>query len=561
MTLTRSELAKMKETDLHIRLKRLFEKMGYQDVRITHGPSEAGKDLVMWRLDEAGRRLNVAVVAKPGVVNGSAETGKRTAGGVYYQIKSCFNAPFVDSLALQTRQVDRVIVIASHRYTEEARISLERCADSEWRDQVTLWDGDELFNQLKRHLGPAALHENLRSVLADASAFDEHYELLPVGPGLKGKAQVGYVDKDQIRLVLAEKCPEASQAAPFTVKITGRVHRDVAQRLLNPGLAGGFVTIPGEGIEIEYPPILQSMFQEHRLEEIRIGRVSAGNPPHEPPKELCLRLEVLKDSELLATWGSMTLRSNNLDAGGLAWSNQHEGSGLLLHGEIHPGRPADSRFNLGMDVPPSGIKVEQLDRAIEFLEALSSGDTLVIHNITEGRLAEEDLTRCSFAPLERSGCVLVRCLLAIQRRYGCEFVLTSLTLRSEEHDQILELGQLILDGEVGFHNLAIVGTAETRDTLSSQIAGNPGALLSGRRTYNFLGFETTESLGYHFKEPRLHCEDLGEGQFRLAISGTSQVLRFHDTPQNECETEGHATPSALSSSQELEPTTEEGNHQ
>lgn len=489
----------------------------------------------------------MAVVVKAGTITGSAETRKGTAGTTYYQILSGFNAPFLDSLALQKRSVDTVLVIASKRFTEEARASLERCADRDWRGRVTLWDGDELFKQFQRHLGPAALPENLRGAFADASAFDEHYELLPIGPGLKGKAQVAYLEDDLIRLVVAEKFPGSSRAAPFKVKVSGTVPRDVAEKLRNPAPTGTSVSIPGEGLRIEYPPILQALFQDQPLQEIRIGYHGARAVCSEPPRQLRLRLEVFKDSAPLAVWGPTTLLARDRHEDGLAWSNQHEASGLLASVEIHPDRPVDSRFSLGVDVPSEGIRVEELARALEFLEALSAGDKLVIHNDTEGRSAEEDLARSSFGSVENSGFDLVRCLLAIQRRYGLRLILKSIEICPEEYYQIIELGHLILDGEVGFSNFELVGTPETRDALYSQIAGKPSVFLSGPRTYRFLGFETTERLDYHFTDPRLDCNELKAGQLCLGISGSTQVLRFHDITTEPCVNQEASRPSALSS--------------
>lgn len=529
MPLNREELGKLRETELHRLLKRLFEAMHHREVRITHGNSEAGRDLVMWRLNRSGRRVEIAVVAKVGPIKGSAAPGKGTAQEVDFQIRSCFGEGHLAGSSLAKKRVQEVLVVTSGHFTEDARKALRRTASKKRRKRVRLWDGDRLWKEIQSHLGPAALHDNLRSLLAEASSVDDNYEFLLAGPALRGKAHFGFVENDQARLFIAEKYPGASQEVPFTIRVRGRVPPDFQDRLYSLGVGGEAFSIPGEGIEIEYPPLLQAMFQGHSLRDLRFGPVQTEHqPPAQVPQELALRLDVRKGSTRLAVWGPTVLRPIHQDADTVVWSNRHEGRGLAIKFELHRSQPPTMTMGVTAEIPCTSIAVGELARALDFCHALSAGDKLVIFNLAEEISVEEDLRQAAFPEPEGPLDSLVRCLQAIQSRYGHEFILSDSGVSSRDYHQIRELGYLLTEGSVAYENLQTIHTLDTCEALAALVEGSPGLLLTGRRVYQFLDFETSETVEFEISQPRIDREALPDGRFNVILSGSRQVVRLRD---------------------------------
>src|SRR5205807_1535158 len=91
----------------------LFQKLGYNDVALRHGPFELGKDLVMWIQDPIGVRRYCAVVAKTGPISGRADAGHNTANTTADQIRKCFGATFPDPRTGADCVASTVIVVAS----------------------------------------------------------------------------------------------------------------------------------------------------------------------------------------------------------------------------------------------------------------------------------------------------------------------------------------------------------------------------------------------------------------------------------------------------------------
>src|ERR1700740_3092846 len=79
------QLKGLKEDQLRTQiLIPLFRAMGYQGLDHYHGPTERGKDIVMWLPTRTEGRENYAVVVKAGKINAKA-SGKGSAGEVATQ--------------------------------------------------------------------------------------------------------------------------------------------------------------------------------------------------------------------------------------------------------------------------------------------------------------------------------------------------------------------------------------------------------------------------------------------------------------------------------------------
>ena len=97
-----------------------FKAMGFRDVFEYHGGAmEQGKDIVMWRDDPAGVRVNYAVVAKAKPVTGQA-TGSSSAAEVTFQIQQCLGQQYIDPAGAGQQSVHQCYVVCPHELKKEA---------------------------------------------------------------------------------------------------------------------------------------------------------------------------------------------------------------------------------------------------------------------------------------------------------------------------------------------------------------------------------------------------------------------------------------------------------
>ena len=154
MSISRENLRRLKEAPLRTDvLIPLLKAMGFQDVFHHHGGTlEQGKDIVMWKPGELGERVNYAVVAKAGDINGRAQ-GVGSAGEVAMQVQQCFGSPFRDSFTAEDQQVDQCWVIASGAMTTATIQSLRSALGSQGLVRATkLINGDKLWDLLSQFL-------------------------------------------------------------------------------------------------------------------------------------------------------------------------------------------------------------------------------------------------------------------------------------------------------------------------------------------------------------------------------------------------------------------------
>lgn len=156
----------------------LFRAMGYRDVDYYHGgPSEQGKDLVMWRDDPVSSRENVGVVVKKGKINAKT-TGSGSAGEVATQILQCFGDPFIDKRTGQETYVHRCFVVASGPINKDARKSITRMLKGHSLEKyITYLDGDEVKRLLEKYLPHVGMLEQMRRAHASVSSRYSDFEL------------------------------------------------------------------------------------------------------------------------------------------------------------------------------------------------------------------------------------------------------------------------------------------------------------------------------------------------------------------------------------------------
>lgn len=134
-----------KETDLFPILQKLFINKGYNNVEITHGKDEFGKDIVFREYDIKLKKDRwFAIVAK----NKNAEMRDfETNGEINRQIKLSFECPFKDSKGNE-KYISQVIVVINGTVGTQAKEIISRVLDPQYRNNVEIWNYQRLEEEV-----------------------------------------------------------------------------------------------------------------------------------------------------------------------------------------------------------------------------------------------------------------------------------------------------------------------------------------------------------------------------------------------------------------------------
>lgn len=134
-------------------LQPLLGAMGFQDISISHGPNEKGKDIVCWRKDELGCRRNLALVVKAVRLTGQAKMAKGALGEVFTQVQQCFSNLFIDPLTGETQQIHQCWVVSNQSITKEAVEQLNALLKAPgYSRNVSFIDGEKLLGLLEEYV-------------------------------------------------------------------------------------------------------------------------------------------------------------------------------------------------------------------------------------------------------------------------------------------------------------------------------------------------------------------------------------------------------------------------
>jgi hypothetical protein len=147
----RDELTMLSEAELRKILVLLLEKMGFNDVKETHGTQEFGKDLVFYETNKLKNNIWYACVVKKGDVN------QKLYSDIIRQINEAFKVKHL-SISEGRVPIDKVIVVASGVFTHNAIYQIAESIDDNKSKNVEYWDlGDIakyiLENELQGLLG------------------------------------------------------------------------------------------------------------------------------------------------------------------------------------------------------------------------------------------------------------------------------------------------------------------------------------------------------------------------------------------------------------------------
>ena len=130
-----------KESDLFPVLKELFRSKQYNDVEITHGKDEYGKDLVFSDYDsKLGESNWYAVVVK----NKNAEMNDfESQGEITRQIQLSFEYPYSRCNG-EDIYINKVIVVVNGTISPQAKNIIQKVLPSHQRNNVYLWNYQKL---------------------------------------------------------------------------------------------------------------------------------------------------------------------------------------------------------------------------------------------------------------------------------------------------------------------------------------------------------------------------------------------------------------------------------
>jgi hypothetical protein len=229
--------------------------MGYLDVRLHHGPTEQGKDIVMWQRSATSDRRNVAVVVKSGRISGRA-SGEGSAAEVATQIRQCFSSTFLDAGSPEERLVHECFVVCPHPMTPPALETLKNTLGEPLMRGVTYIDGPRLWELVRHHLGPRTVLAQLKELGSVLEGASPNYRLVARAKGA------------QIEVGVEEKHARALEEEPLRIHASfhfpdDQQGRAARQAFLKHVETGAAVSVRREHISaVRLPGLMREVFGE-----------------------------------------------------------------------------------------------------------------------------------------------------------------------------------------------------------------------------------------------------------------------------------------------------------
>jgi hypothetical protein len=209
MTFTKEQISKMKEEEFqNTVLIPLFRKMGFHDVTAFGGGSlELGKDIVMWKLDALGQRVNYGVVVKAKKITGNAETNEG-AMNVLNQVRQTLKNPYVNPVSGELEHIGMCFVACSKEINKEAMNSIKGDLENNF-DKLVRWihPKTNLYDLIEQYLSEQTVFEKLSEVQKklDEPMKDAPYRIIANSDG---------------KLSLVGKHDKAHEEMPFVINST-----------------------------------------------------------------------------------------------------------------------------------------------------------------------------------------------------------------------------------------------------------------------------------------------------------------------------------------------------
>lgn len=429
--LTRDRVEQMNEADLRVQvLLPLFKAMGFQGVHETHGGSgEQGKDIVMWKLDELGERVNFGVVVLATRITGRAEGSGSTSAKVQFQVQQCLRSGYHNLLTLEDERMDRCWVVTSKTMKKEARESLSNTLGDLGR-LVRFIDGDELWALIERYLKPFLLSGKMVDLHEGLGSASEHYHVIA---GLGGPV---------VTLDLVPKYPGAEQDEPaeitpvfeFPETPEGREAKAAYEAHVKTGAP---VHIPPQFVsEITMPDFLKPVLAS-------LGSFGIMMGPNALDHVFFCDVVVEQVGTDAALLTGIELRVPQAGSEQITLTNAHQElpwKFSIVVDFVNKVFHLQSTYNL------LGMNVKQQLEAAEFQRALARGGMIkFVRRADEQILVGGPIDTGVFPAPVDAVITCLRKLLLIQRRTGHLFSLPD-SISSEEMEEIFSYAQIVEHG-------------------------------------------------------------------------------------------------------------------
>jgi len=126
----------------------LLRKMGYVDVRYTHGVKEYGKDFTFSEPTKFGNLRHFGLQAKAGDIKGSVNAQIDELLG---QLDDAFSMPFFEVSANESRQISTFIIATSGRFTENAKEKIVNKMPKYFQGSVYFIDRDKTLELIEKY--------------------------------------------------------------------------------------------------------------------------------------------------------------------------------------------------------------------------------------------------------------------------------------------------------------------------------------------------------------------------------------------------------------------------
>ena len=138
-----------KESDLFPVLKELFRSKQYNDVEITHGKDEYGKDLVFSEFDtKLGEKEWLAMVVK----NKNADMKAFEEGGeILRQVKLAFDYPYTNNKG-EDIYINKVIVVVNGTISNQAKNVMQKTLLPNQRNNIFIWNYQKLETEIEENI-------------------------------------------------------------------------------------------------------------------------------------------------------------------------------------------------------------------------------------------------------------------------------------------------------------------------------------------------------------------------------------------------------------------------
>lgn len=435
MALGKEQVQALNEAELRLKvLIPLFRAMGFRDVFHYHGGAlEHGKDIVMWKPDELGERINYGVVVKATKLSGKV-SGPSTAGEVLTQIQQCLNNPFKDPVTADDKKVQRCWVVSSYEITKEAIAAISGSLNAFGADKVTTFvDGDRLWELIDKHLGEATVVEKLRHVQAILDEMSEHHRV--VASTASGK----------VTLFLEPKYPGAEEVEPITFSGTlvfpntpeGEAMRIAWENHLNTGAPVSFTKpfLKDFSVPAFLRPLLNPLDEE-------VGELVFGPRRSEHP--ISARVHIT-NGDATRTISGLEFYGVQLGNEQKTLDNHHQNSPWKLRATLNF---TTQRVDLNFAVTYTGLTAVRALENVRFQNALSEGGIFRLEHLDTGfDIVKSEIMPNKFPEVDPEWVTLLEALAFIQIQTQTAIVIPESNISEEDFENALSIVEKLRTGQ------------------------------------------------------------------------------------------------------------------